>query len=41
MYTTEDQQEIAFQVDSEGVPMPQAAQQWIDENPSVWRPWLP
>jgi glycine betaine/proline transport system substrate-binding protein len=41
MYTTEDQQEIAFQADSEGVPMPQAAQQWIDENPNVWQPWLP
>ncbi len=40
-YTTDDQQEIAFQVDSEGVPMPQAAQQWIDDNPDVWRAWLP
>lgn len=40
-YTTDDQQEIAFMVDSEGVPMPQAAQQWIDDNPDVWRTWLP
>jgi glycine betaine/proline transport system substrate-binding protein len=40
-YTTDDQQEIAFRVDSEGVPMPEAAQQWIDENPDVWRKWLP
>jgi glycine betaine/proline transport system substrate-binding protein len=40
-YTKEDQQEIAFQVDSEGVPMRDAAQQWIDQNPDVWRPWLP
>jgi glycine betaine/proline transport system substrate-binding protein len=40
-YTTDDQQEIAFMVDSEGVPMPQAAQQWIDDNPDVWRAWLP
>jgi glycine betaine/proline transport system substrate-binding protein len=40
-YTTDDQQEIAFQVDSEGVPMQQAAQRWIEENPEVWRPWLP
>jgi glycine betaine/proline transport system substrate-binding protein len=39
-YTTEDQQEIAFQVDSEGVPIDQAAEQWVDENPSVWRAWL-
>src|SRR5687767_425582 len=40
-YTKDDQQEIAFQVDSEGVPMQQAAQRWIAENPDVWRPWLP
>jgi glycine betaine/proline transport system substrate-binding protein len=40
-YTTDDQQEIAFQVDSEGVPMQQAAQQWIEANPDVWRTWLP
>ncbi len=39
-YTTEDQQEIAFQVDSEGVPISEAAEQWISENPDVWRPWL-
>jgi glycine betaine/proline transport system substrate-binding protein len=40
-YTTDDQQEIAFQVDSEGVPMREAAEQWIRENPDVWRAWLP
>ena len=40
-YTTDDQQEIAFMVDSEGVPMLQAAQQWIDDNPDVWQTWLP
>jgi glycine betaine/proline transport system substrate-binding protein len=39
-YTTEDQQEIAFQVDSEGVPISQAAEQWVDENPSIWRAWV-
>jgi glycine betaine/proline transport system substrate-binding protein len=39
-YTTEDQQEIAFQVDSEGVPIAQAAEQWVDDNPGVWREWL-
>jgi glycine betaine/proline transport system substrate-binding protein len=39
-YTTEDQQEIAFQVDSEDVPISQAAEQWVDDNPSVWRAWL-
>jgi glycine betaine/proline transport system substrate-binding protein len=40
-YTTDDQQEIAFQVDSEGVPMREAADRWIRQNPDVWRPWLP
>jgi glycine betaine/proline transport system substrate-binding protein len=40
-YTKEDQQEIAFLVDSEGVPMRAAAQRWIDDNPDVWRAWLP
>jgi glycine betaine/proline transport system substrate-binding protein len=40
-YTTDDQQEIAFQVDSEGVPMRQAAEEWIKDNPDVWRAWLP
>lgn len=39
-YTTEDQQEIAFQVDSEGMPMEQAAEQWIDQNEDVWSAWL-
>ncbi|MGH2992205.1 MAG: glycine betaine ABC transporter substrate-binding protein [Solirubrobacterales bacterium] len=39
-YTTEDQQEIAFEVDSEGVPIREAADQWIRENPDVWRAWL-
>jgi glycine betaine/proline transport system substrate-binding protein len=40
-YTTDDQQEIAFQVDSEGVPMRQAAERWIEANEDVWRTWLP
>ena len=39
-YTTDDQQEIAFQVDSQGVPIEEAAEQWINENPEVWRRWL-
>src|SRR5919109_22031 len=39
-YTTEDQQEIAFQVDARGVPIEEAAEQWVRENPNVWRPWL-
>ena len=39
-YTTDDQQEIAFQVDSEGMSMREAAEQWINDNPDVWRAWL-
>jgi glycine betaine/proline transport system substrate-binding protein len=39
-YTTEDQQEIAFLVDSQGLPMQVAAERWIKENPDVWRQWL-
>jgi glycine betaine/proline transport system substrate-binding protein len=40
-YTTDDQQEIAFQVDSEGVPIRQAAERWVEANEDVWRTWLP
>ena len=40
-YTTDDQQEIAFWVDSEGVPMREAAQRWVEANEDVWRTWLP
>jgi glycine betaine/proline transport system substrate-binding protein len=39
-YTTEDQQEIAFQVDSRGVPISQAAEEWVNDNPGVWRAWV-
>jgi glycine betaine/proline transport system substrate-binding protein len=39
-YTTDDQQEIASLVDSQGVSISEAAQQWIDDNPNVWRPWI-
>ena len=33
-------QEIAFQVDAQGLSIRQAAEQWIDQNPDVWRPWV-
>jgi glycine betaine/proline transport system substrate-binding protein len=39
-YSTEAQQEIAFLVDSERMPIRAAAEQWIRDNPDVWRPWL-
>ena len=40
-YTTDDQQEIAFLTDARGMPISEAADQWIAENPNVWRAWLP
>jgi glycine betaine/proline transport system substrate-binding protein len=39
-YTTDDQQEIAFLTDARGMPIGEAADQWIAENPTVWRAWL-
>jgi glycine betaine/proline transport system substrate-binding protein len=39
-YTTDDQQQIAFEVDSKGVPIRQAAERWIEQNPDVWRAWI-
>jgi glycine betaine/proline transport system substrate-binding protein len=39
-YTTDDQQEIAFDVDSQRMPVAAAAEQWIQENEHIWRPWL-
>jgi glycine betaine/proline transport system substrate-binding protein len=39
-YTTDDQQKIAFEVDARGVPIEEAAEAWVRENPNVWRPWL-
>ena len=39
-YTTDDQQEIAFLVDARGMPVSEAAERWVDENPDVWRKWL-
>jgi glycine betaine/proline transport system substrate-binding protein len=40
-YTNDDQQRIAFLVDSEGLDVAAAAEQWVAENESVWQPWLP
>ena len=39
-YSKEDQQEIAFLVDSERMSIRAAAEQWIKDNPDVWRQWL-
>lgn len=40
-YTNDDQNGIAFQVDSEGLDISEAAQRWVDENRSLWEAWLP
>jgi glycine betaine/proline transport system substrate-binding protein len=40
-YTNDDQEEIAFQVDSRGVDVAEAARRWVDQNEAVWRAWLP
>jgi glycine betaine/proline transport system substrate-binding protein len=39
-YSTDAQQEIAFLVDSERMPIRAAAERWIEDNPNVWRQWL-
>jgi glycine betaine/proline transport system substrate-binding protein len=38
--TTEQQNEIAALIDSEGMDPAAAAQQWVDENPDVVQGWL-
>ena len=39
-YSKEDQQEIAFLVDSKRMSIRAAAEQAIKDNPNVWRQWL-
>jgi glycine betaine/proline transport system substrate-binding protein len=40
-YTNDEQERIAFQIDERGVDPATAAARWVDENPDVWRGWLP
>lgn len=40
-YTNEDQQQIAFQIDSKGLSPPEAARRWVDQHRDTWRAWLP
>lgn len=40
-YSNEVQEAIAALVDSEGLDPATAAQQWVDENASIWEAWLP
>ncbi|GLK69744.1 ABC transporter substrate-binding protein [Hansschlegelia plantiphila] len=37
--TTEDQNEIALQVDQDHVPIEQAVSKWLDAHPKVWQSW--
>jgi glycine betaine/proline transport system substrate-binding protein len=37
----EDQDEITFAMDVEGLDARDAAQAWVDANEDVWRAWLP
>lgn len=39
-WTNEDQNSVAVAIQSDGMSPEDAAQQWIDENPDVWGPWL-
>jgi glycine betaine/proline transport system substrate-binding protein len=40
-YTNDDQEEVAYLVDAEGVAVDEAARRWVDGNQDVWRSWLP
>jgi glycine betaine/proline transport system substrate-binding protein len=39
-YTNSDQEAIAFSIDQDGMTPEEAAQQWVDDNPDVWQPWV-
>ena len=39
--TNEQQNEIVFNLTENGLPVRQAAQEWVDANESVWRSWIP
>jgi ABC-type proline/glycine betaine transport system substrate-binding protein len=32
--------ELVYKSDVEGVPTEQVAEQWIEQNEAVWKPWL-
>ena len=39
--TNEQQNEIVLSAAQNGLTVRQAAQQWVDDNESVWRVWIP
>lgn len=40
-WTNEDQNAVARLLAYEGLDREEAAARWIEENPEVWRPWIP
>ncbi|MBB5433341.1 glycine betaine ABC transporter substrate-binding protein [Nocardiopsis composta] len=40
-WSNEDQNEVARMIAEEGEDPQQAARTWVEENPDVWREWLP
>lgn len=40
-WTNEQQNEVARMIADEGIDSSEAAEIWVDENPDVWREWLP
>ncbi|MBR8740882.1 glycine/betaine ABC transporter substrate-binding protein [Nocardiopsis sp. MG754419] len=40
-WTNEQQNEVARMIADEGIDASDAARIWVDENPDVWREWLP
>jgi glycine betaine/proline transport system substrate-binding protein len=40
-YTNADQQQIAYQIDANGLTPAAAAQRWVDQHRAVWQAWLP
>lgn len=40
-WTNSDQNQVAGMIADEGMDPTDAAQAWVDENPEIWKPWLP
>ncbi|MDA2809653.1 glycine/betaine ABC transporter substrate-binding protein [Nocardiopsis sp. RSe5-2] len=40
-WTNEDQNEVAEMIAGEGMAPEEAAAAWVEENPDVWREWIP
>lgn len=40
-WTDKDQSEVALLIAGEGLSPEEAAERWVEENPQVWKEWLP